>query len=146
MSGPTHVVAVVCASQEQADEALAAAETLKPADAVLVRRTPDGRIDLHQTRQKSVGEGAITGGTVGLLAGLLFGVPVGVSLAGLLGGGIFGARDTGIKDARLRELGERLEVGEAMVCVLVADDARAATCEALGAYGAVETVEAAPAP
>jgi len=142
----TCIVVVVCESLERAEEALAAVEPAHQADAVIVRRTPDGRIDLHQTRQKSVGEGAIAGGTIGLLAGLLFGIPVGASLAGLFGGGIFGARDTGIKDARLRELGERLEAGEAMACVLVAEDAQAAAAQALGAYGAVEAVEVAPAP
>jgi len=141
-----NIVAVVCGTPEGADEALAAAEKLDPADAVLVRRTAEGRIDLHQTRQTSIGEGAIGGGTVGLLAGLLFGLPVGAALAGILAGGVFGARDTGIVDDRLRELGARLEAGEALVCVLVDPDAAAAAAEALGPYGAVETLEVEPEP
>jgi uncharacterized membrane protein len=95
----------------------------------------DGRIELRQTRETSVGEGAVTGGTLGLLAGLLLGVPVLAAAAGLLGGGAFGARDTGIPDDTLRALGRGLEAGQVVLCVLVDEEAAAGTAAALAPFG-----------
>lgn len=100
-------------------------------------RSGTGRLELQQTSQLAAGEGVVAGGTVGLVAGLLLGGPVAGALLGMLGGGAFGARDTGLDDDRLRELAASLEAGEALVGALVtprqADEARAA----LARYGAV---------
>ena len=100
-------------------------------------RTAAGRLELHQTEQMAAGEGVVAGGAVGLVAGLLLGGPVGGALLGMLGGGAFAARDTGLDDDRLRELGATLAPGEALAGALVtlrqADEARAA----LARYGDV---------
>jgi uncharacterized membrane protein len=110
-------------------------------DAAIVIRTEGGRIELVQTREVALGEGVVGGGTVGLVAGLLLGLPVGGALLGLAGGGLFGMRDTGIPDGRLRELGADLKPGQAVLCVLVDANALAQTREALGRYGAVAEVD-----
>ncbi|HEY2654378.1 MAG TPA: DUF1269 domain-containing protein, partial [Solirubrobacteraceae bacterium] len=60
---------------------------------------------------------------------------------GLAGGAVFGFRDTGIPDSRLREVGADLKPGQAMLCVLVEADALARTREALRRYGTVVEVE-----
>jgi len=104
---------------------------------VIVRREPNGRIELHQTRESSVGEGAVAGGTVGLLAGLLLGLPVGAAVAGVLAGGGLGARDTGVENSRLRELGERLEAGHALLCLLVQPAAVSEVSTLLEPFGGV---------
>ena len=100
-------------------------------------RSGTGRLELQQTSQLAAGEGIVAGGTVGLVAGLLLGGPVAGALLGMLGGGSFGARDTGLDDDRLRELAASLGAGEALVGALVtprrADSARAE----LARYGAV---------
>jgi uncharacterized membrane protein len=100
-------------------------------------RTETGRLDLHQTHQLAAGEGIVAGGSIGLVAGLLLGGPVFGAVVGMGGGGIVGARDTGLDDDRLRELGESLDPGEALVGALVTprqgDDVRAL----LARYGAV---------
>jgi uncharacterized membrane protein len=100
-------------------------------------RTPGGRLELHQTAQVAAGEGVVGGGAVGLVAGLLLGGPVGGALLGMLGGGVLAARDTGLDDDRLRDLGASLAAGEALVGALVTprqvDDVRAA----LASYGGV---------
>lgn len=129
------LVTVEYESAARAEEVLAALGQPSPLDAVVVVRGPDDGVDLHQTRETSVGEGAVTGGTVGLLAGLLFGIPVGAALAGVVGGGAWGARDTGIENERLKELGRRLEPGRALLCVLVAEEDRPALLARLEPYG-----------
>ena len=98
-------VAVVYEDLLQAERSLAAVERIDPVDAAIVVRGHDGRIQLRQTRDRGIGETSIAGGTVGLLAGVLFGIPVGAALLGLLAGGGIGLHDRGIKDERLREIG-----------------------------------------
>jgi uncharacterized membrane protein len=68
---------------------------------------------------------------------MLLGGPVGGALLGMLGGGIWGSRDTGVPDARLRELGESLTPGRALLCALVGDESMEAAREALAPYGEV---------
>ena len=88
----------------------------------------------------------MAGGTVGFVAGMLLGGPVGGALLGMLGGGIWGARDTGVPDARLRELGESLTPGGALLCVLAQAGDAAAAREELAAYGEVADADAPPVP
>lgn len=135
------LVAVGCASRVEAEHALEVVQGLDVElhDAAIVVRTPDGRLDLHQTKQVAAGEGVVAGGTIGLVAGMLLGGPVGGALVGMLGGGAWGARDTGIADSRLRELGNALDPGGAVLCVLVEPVAVAPVREQLGDYG--EAVE-----
>lgn len=148
VAGPARLVVVSCASREEADDALGALQALdvKVADAAVVTCAPDGRIELQQTRQVAAGEGVVAGGTAGFVAGMLLGGPVGGALLGMLGGGILGARDTGVSDARLRELGESLTPGRALLCALVGTEAVAAARAALARYGEVADADASSAP
>jgi uncharacterized membrane protein len=100
-------------------------------------RTAAGRVELHQSDQLAAGEGAVAAGSAGLVAGLLIGLPVAGALIGILGGGAWGLRDTGIPDDRLRRLGRELAPGGAVLCVLVHDDRLEALHEALAPYGEV---------
>jgi uncharacterized membrane protein len=100
-------------------------------------RTPGGRLELHQTRQLAAGEGIVAGGAVGLVGGLLLGGPVAGALLGMLGGGALAARDTGLPDERLRELGASLAPGEAAVAALVTPRQAADVRAVLARYGAV---------
>ena len=148
MADATRLVVVSCRSQPDADDALRAlrGRDTHVADAVVVVRRENGRIELQQTDQIAAGEGVVAGGTVGFVAGILLGGPVGGALLGMLGGGILGARDTGVPDARLRKLGDSLAPGGALLCVLVADDDTAAVHEALAPYGEVADADASTAP
>jgi uncharacterized membrane protein len=146
-SAATSFVAVVFNSAAAAEDALPAVRELDAAheislrDAAVVVHSESGRIELHQTREIAAGEGLVGGGTVGLVAGLLLGLPVGGALLGLAGGALFGLRDRGIPDGRLRELGSDLQPGQALLCVLVDADTVLRTREALGPYGTVIEVE-----
>src|SRR5262245_4355487 len=103
----TRLVVVSCSSLAAAEDALAETRELKGVrDAPIVTRTEHGHVELRQTHQIAAGEGVVAGGTVGFVAGMLLGGPIGGALLGMLGGGLFASRDTGLPDARLRELGE----------------------------------------
>jgi len=143
----TRLVVVSCASLEAADSALAETRGLEGArDAAIVTRTERGRVELRQTHQVAAGEGVVAGGGVGFVAGMLLGGPVGGALLGMLGGGVWASRDTGLPDARLRELGESLRPGGALLCVLVPADGVAALREKLAAYGEVADADASAVP
>jgi uncharacterized membrane protein len=92
----------------------------------LVNKTPDGKIKLVESKDMHGGQGAMTGGAIGAVVGILAG-PVGVIGGGAIGAGI-GAltaklRDSGFPDAQLKGLGEDLTPGGAAVVALVDDDA-----------------------
>jgi uncharacterized membrane protein len=128
-------IAVVYDDLAQAERSLAAVDPVDPVDAAIVVRDRAGHIQLRQTRDRSVGGSSVAGGTVGLLAGLLLGIPVGAALLGLLAGGGLGLRDRGIKDDRLRELGTRLSPDQAVLCVLVSPESLAEAHERIAPYG-----------
>lgn len=144
MADPDRLVVVSCASQAEAEQALAALGELKGAirDAAIVTRLENGRVELQQTHQVAAGEGVVAGGTVGFVAGMLLGGPIGGALLGMLGGGVWGSRDTGVPDARLRELGESLTPGGALLCALVRPGDAVAAREKLAPYGEVADAEA----
>ena len=148
MADSTRLVVVSCSSLDVADEALSALRKLgvKDHDAVVVACRENGRIDLKQTHQVAAGEGVVAGGTVGFIAGMLLGGPIGGALLGMLGGGLWGARDTGVSDARLRELGESLQPGQALLCALVDSESVDAVRDALRAYGEVADADASTLP
>ncbi len=148
MADPARLVVVSCASRAEAERALDALGELDAGilDAVVVTRLENGRVELHQTRQIAAGEGIVAGGAVGFVAGMLIGGPIGGALLGMLGGGIWGARDTGVPDARLRELGESLAPGGALLCALVQADRAGAAREKLAPYGEVADADAPAVP
>ena len=146
MADPSRLVAVSCASRAEAERAQEALGALELIDAAVVTRLDSGRVELHQTHQVAAGEGVVAGGSVGFVAGMLLGGPVGGALLGMLGGGIWGARDTGVPDERLRELGESLAPGRALLCTLVKADEAAAAREALAPYGEVADADAPEVP
>ena len=111
--------------KHEAERALDALEELQHEsvvsldDAVIVVKTAKG-VKLHQQRQVSIGEGLIAGGVLGVIVGLLIGYPVIAPIVGMVCGVVVGLFfDSGIDDARIRELGEKLEPGQAALCIQV---------------------------
>jgi uncharacterized membrane protein len=148
VADPARLVVVSCASREEAERALDALGALEGGilDAAVVTRLENGRVELHQTRQIAAGEGIVAGGAVGFVAGMLIGGPIGGALLGMLGGGIWGARDTGVPDARLRDLGDSLAPGGALLCTLVHAERADAAREQLASYGDVADADAPDVP
>jgi uncharacterized membrane protein len=148
MADPARLVVVSCASLRVAEEALDELRAHEGGvrDAAIVVAREDGRVELRQTHQVAAGEGVIAGGTAGFVAGMLLGGPIGGALLGMLGGGVWASRDTGVSDARLRELGQALQPGHALLCALVDPADAAGVCAALDAYGEVADADASGVP
>jgi uncharacterized membrane protein len=143
----TRLVVVSCSSLDAAEHAVAETHGLEGVrDTAIVTRTERGHVELRQTHQVAAGEGVVAGGTVGFVAGMLLGGPVGGALLGMLGGGVWGSRDTGLPDTRLRELGESLTPGGALLCLLVGADDATALGERLAAYGEVADADTSSLP
>ena len=116
------VIAAAYADVGEAEAALERVRRLRGVeDAAVVARDAEGRVELRQTRQPAVGEGVVAGGTIGLVAGFVFGGPVLGALVGLAGGGGLAVRDRGVPDERMRSFGDALEPGRAAVFALAAD-------------------------
>jgi len=88
-------------------------------DAVIVTRDDGGKVKLHQARS-TTGAGAAGGALWGGLIGLLFLAPLLGMAVGAASGAVAGKlTDVGVDDSFLKELGEKLEPGNAAVIVLV---------------------------
>ena len=87
-------------------------------DAAIVVRNQNGKVRVKQT-QELVASGALNGGFLGLLLGLMFFQP----LLGILGaavGALSGVlTDVGINDDFIRELGNTIEPGTSAIFILV---------------------------
>jgi len=147
VANQTRLVVVSCSSLDTAERALAESRGLAGVrDAAVVTHPVQGRVELRQTHQVAAAEGVVAGGTVGFVAGMLLGGPVGGALLGMLGGGGWASRDTGLPDARLRELGESLRPDGALLCLLVGADEASGVRKALSAYGEVADADASAVP
>jgi uncharacterized membrane protein len=88
-------------------------------DMVVVTRSPDGKVKLHQSTSVA-GTGAAGGAVWGGLIGLLFLAPlVGMAVGAAAGGATGALTDVGIDDKFMKELGTQLGEGGAAVIVLV---------------------------
>jgi uncharacterized membrane protein len=88
-------------------------------DAVVVTKSADGKVALHQAVNLTA-TGAVGGGMWGALIGLLFLNPLLGAAVGAGAGAISGKlTDIGISDQFMKEIGASLKDGGAAVCVLV---------------------------
>lgn len=118
-------------------------------DAALVYRNQKGKVKIHQTHDATAGRGAFRGGAVGLLVGIVAAPAVVAATAvGAGAGALIGkARDSGVSDKLMKEIGELIEGSEAALFIL-ADEASAAvitsTVEEFRAGGADVSYEVIP--
>jgi len=99
-------------------KSLSKAKTVKLKDAVAITKTEKGKVKLHQTKDDSAVKGALKGGALGIVFGLLFAGPAMV-LVGAVSGTAVGMFDKGIKDKLLKELGEGMTTDESALAVLI---------------------------
>jgi uncharacterized membrane protein len=112
-----------------AQEALLAAMRLQARnhleldDAAIVHHESAGRVRIVQTRDVSVGQGALSGSWWGLIAGLFVpgGPLIGMALGAAVGGLFAKLRDIGIDDDEMKQMGEELDPGESALFLLVTD-------------------------
>ena len=88
-------------------------------DAVIVTRSDDGKVKLHQTARLGAA-GAAGGALWGGLIGLIFLAPLLGMAVGAAAGGAAGAlTDVGVDDKFMKDLGTKLEPGRAALILLV---------------------------
>ena len=91
-------------------------------EAAVVRRDANNKLHIKERGDISTGRGAAGGATVGAIVGL-FGGPIGAVVGGAVGAAIGGLAskliDTGIRDDKLRQLGESLTPGSSALVALV---------------------------
>lgn len=89
------------------------------ADLALVYKNDKGKVKVQQTSDVGFGRGAVRGGAVGLIIGILA-APVGTATAvGAAAGGVVAKlRDSGIDNKAMKAYGALLEDGHSLVCAL----------------------------
>jgi uncharacterized membrane protein len=103
-------------------------------DAVVVEKRQDGKIKLHQPSMAGTGaaSGTLWGGLIGLIFFMpLFGLAIGAATGAVAGK----ASDYGIDDNFMKELGEKLQPGNAAVFVLVREATRDKVVPEISKYG-----------
>jgi uncharacterized membrane protein len=147
---PRNFVAAAFPGRDEAEGALATLQELEREkvlhldDAAIVVRTSSG-LDLHQRHSLTVGGGLVGGGAAGVLGGILLGVPVVGTIAGMAVGAIAATFDTGIDDDRMKRLGEELRPGQAALFALIGKADWAAVRERMAPQGGeLLTVELTP--
>jgi uncharacterized membrane protein len=113
-----------------ADEGLA-----QLVDAVVIERTRDGEVKLHQLRSMAKREAAV-GAAAGAAIGLLFLAPLLGAAFGATIGGLGGKlSEEGVDDVFMQDLGARLRPGAAALIVLGSTEARDELIERVKPYG-----------
>jgi uncharacterized membrane protein len=103
-------------------------------DAVIIERRQDGKIKLHQP--SAAGAGAAGGAVWGGLIGLLFLNPLlGMAIGAASGAAAGAMSDFGVDDNFMKELGQKLQPGNAAVLVLVREASRDKVLPEISKYG-----------
>lgn len=125
---PVELIVSAFQSEQGADEALDAIvaakkeKLVKIREAAVVRRDAGGKLHISERGDLSTGGGAASGAAIGAVIGL-FGGPIGALIGGAAGAAIGGLAgkliDTGIPDARLKQIGEALKPGSSAIVAMI---------------------------
>ena len=108
---------------------------VKLEDAVVVDIDENGKVKLHQATS-TTGVGALGGAAWGGLIGLLFLAPLFGLAIGAASGALAGKlTDTGVNDNFMKELGAKLQPGNAALIALGSTEARDKLLERITPYG-----------
>jgi uncharacterized membrane protein len=120
-------------------------------DAALVERRPDGKVKISKKHETPTRVGGVLGGGMGLATGLVVALfPFAAIGGGLLAattaggaalGAVAGHAAAGLSRGDLKDLGERLDAGEAGLVVVAVSDMGAKVQEAMRRAESVEAKE-----
>jgi uncharacterized membrane protein len=115
-------------------------DNLKIVDAVGASKNEKGHIDIEQTHDVTATEGALGGGFVGMIVGVMIAGPVGLAVGALAGGALTGLyarlRDSGINDREIRDLARELQPGQALLFILYEGEVPPQALDTMRAYNA----------
>ncbi len=113
-------------------------DNLKIVDAVAAGKNERGRVDIEQTSDVTGAEGALGGGFVGMVVGVMLAGPVGLAIGALAGGAITGLytwlRDSGINEREIRSLARELQPGQALLFILYEGEVPGRALEVMRSY------------
>jgi len=123
---PTQVILAAFKDENGADAALAQLKGAQKehliaiSNVAVLRKDQEGKLHIKEPTDMGAGRGAVIGGVLGGLTGLVFG-PIGLAAVGgaAIGGVIARLRDSGFKDDRLRQLGENLQPGSSAILAVI---------------------------
>jgi uncharacterized membrane protein len=148
---PRQLVVLGFDSVLRAEEALLAMTRLSAEgkvllhDAVFVHRDADGKAHVRETTDPTPGAAALDNSLWGLLFGTLLGGPVGALVGGTIGAGT-GALlakliDTGVPDAKVNELREKVTPGTTALALLISHVQPAALNDELKRFAGATVIE-----
>jgi uncharacterized membrane protein len=124
---PTQVILAAFKDEEGADNALKQLKEaqkehlIKVENVAVLRCDQHGKLSIKEPTDRGFAEGALIGGAVGAIVGVLFGPLVLATTAGgaALGGLVAKLHDSGFDDQRLRELGKNLQPGTSAIVAVI---------------------------
>src|SRR5829696_5123620 len=106
---------------------------LRLGDAVVISKDANGRAQIHETVDITPSRGALIGGWLGALAGILVG-PLAIA-GGAAVGALYGKLvDKGLADDWIRQMSEWLDAGRSALLLLITVDDKAQLLRELGRY------------
>lgn len=136
-----NLVVVMYDDQYRAKEVMKELRTLKENkqlaidDAACVSKDHDGRFHVHQEHSLTK-SGAVAGGLGGIVAGLLFTIPVAGLAVGAAAGAIAGKKsDIGIDDKVIKQINDDMRLNTSAIFLLVRDVNRDAVLPIFTKYG-----------
>jgi uncharacterized membrane protein len=152
-SDPNQALVVSFPDENKAQEVLETLKQLNAAhdvalsSAAVIRRDPDGKVNIHETRDFNAKQGAVAGALAGGLIGLLRGNALAGAAIGTAAG--FGASkvlDLGLPDDFLKQIGEQLTPGSSALVAIVTFENVADAMKVLDQYAGAKILHSALSP
>ena len=152
-SDPNQALVVSFPDENKAQEVLETLKQLNAAhdvalsSAAVIRRDPDGKVNVHETRDFNAKQGAVAGALAGGLIGLLRGNALAGAAIGTAAG--FGASkvlDLGLPDDFLKQIGEQLTPGSSALVAIVTFENVADAMKVLDQYAGAKILHSALSP
>ena len=140
-SDPNQALVVSFPNENKAQEVLETLKQLNAAhdvalsSAAVIRRDPDGKVNVHETRDFGGKQGAVAGALAGGLIGMLRGNALaGAALGAAAGFGASKVVDLGLPDDFLKQVGEQLTPGSSALVAIVTFENVAQAMQVLDQY------------
>jgi uncharacterized membrane protein len=152
-SDPNQALVVSFPDENKAQEVLETLKQLNAAhdvalsSAAVIRRDPDGKVNVHETRDFNAKQGAVAGALAGGLIGLLRGNALAGAAIGTAAG--FGASklvDLGLPDDFLKQIGDQLTPGSSALVAIVTFENVADAMKVLDQYAGAKILHSALSP